>query len=239
MDIILIGSRGRMGQAVIDACPNDVQIVKYVDRHNIKEFLDDNTKIADVIVDFSNRSLTAPLSDYAIKTHTPLLIATTGQTEEQMSIIENTARYVPIFKSGNLSLGICLLLRSIKSIIKAFPNAEVDIIECHHRQKLDMPSGTALLLAECIARFNDGRVVYKSQCSPRNNKEIVIHSIRHGLEIGKHIISFSTDNETITLTHSALNRKAFADGAFVACRFLVKTQVGLYGLEDLLNESKL
>ncbi len=238
MDIILIGSGGKMGQAIIDACPRDSQIVKYVDKHNVRNFLDENTKIADVIVDFSNHSLTAPLLDYAVKTHTPILIATTGQTEEEMSIIKNASNHIPIFKSGNLSLGICLLLKSIKSIIHAYPEAEVDIIEFHHHHKLDMPSGTALLLADCIANINHGRVVYKIQSTPRDNKEIVIHSVRCGSEIGKHIINFSTDDETITITHSALNRKAFANGAFTACRFLINARVGLYGAERLLYEDK-
>lgn len=226
-----------MGQAIIDECPIDTQIVKYVDKHNSREFLEDNTKIADVIVDFSNHSLTAPLLNYAVKTHTPILIATTGQTEEEMSIINSASHHIPIFKSGNLSLGICLLLRSIKFIIHAYPDAEVDIIEFHHRQKLDMPSGTALLLAKYIANINNGSIIYKSQSIPRNNKEIVIHSVRHGSEIGRHIINFSTENETITLTHSALNRKAFADGAFTGCRFLINAQVGLYGPEDLIDEN--
>lgn len=239
MDIILIGSRGKMGQAIIDACPRDAQIVKYIDKHNIRDFLDDNTKIADVIVDFSNHSLTASLLDYAVRTQTPLLIATTGQTEEEMAIIKNASYHIPIFKSGNLSLGMCLLLKSIKSIIHAYPEAEVDIFEFHHNQKLDIPSGTSLFLADCLANINHGRVVYKSQSTPRDNKEIVIHSVRYGSEIGKHIINFSTNDETITITHSALSRKAFASGAFTACRFLVNAHVGLYGAENLIYEDKI
>lgn len=192
---------------------------------------------ADCIIDFSNHAATKDITEYAISRKLPLVVATTGQTEEELSMIKTASKQIPLFYSQNMSLGVAVLSCLAKITAKAFPNADIEIIEKHHNQKLDVPSGTAILLADGIrsvkddCEYNIGRHEY----GKRNKNEIGIHSIRMGGEVGTHEIIFAMGSQVLTLKHEAENRGLFAEGAMSAAEFLVKQDKGFYNMDNILD----
>lgn len=192
---------------------------------------------ADCIVDFSNHTATKALTEYAVKTGLPLVVCTTGQTDEEITMIHEAAKSVPVFFSANMSVGIALLVELAKTAAKAIPDAEIEIIEKHHNKKLDAPSGTALMIANAIktvrkkATFSLGR----SGMAKRTQNEIGIHAVRLGNIIGEHEVIVGTDTQTVTLKHEAHSRSLFAEGAVVAAEFLVKQKPGLYSMQDMIK----
>ncbi|MEG1683691.1 MAG: 4-hydroxy-tetrahydrodipicolinate reductase, partial [Oscillospiraceae bacterium] len=234
MNIIVNGAAGRMGRVVCGLIESG--------RHKVAARVDasctetgyfptleaTSALAADCIVDFSHHSATGTLLAYAIARHLPLVIATTGQTEEEHAQIVAAATEIPIFQSANMSVGIALLLQLSKLAAKVFPDADIEIVERHHNQKLDVPSGTALLLANGIrqvrqdATYNIGR----HENGKRTPQEIGIHSLRMGNVVGDHEVSFTTGAQSITLTHSAQDRSLFGEGALAAAAFLQGRQPG-------------
>jgi len=190
---------------------------------------------ADVVVDFSNHSSTEALLTYCTERNIPVVIATTGQTEAEHELILAASETIPVFFSANMSVGIAVLADIVKRAAAAFPEADIEIIEKHHNRKLDVPSGTALMLANAIydvrrnAVFNIGRHTN----GKRTPEEIGIHSLRYGNEVGTHEIIISNGNETITLKHEAENRSLFADGALKAASFLIGKPAGLYTMKEM------
>lgn len=188
------------------------------------------------IVDFSHHSATKKLTEYAVKNSIPLVIATTGQTEEEKQMIDEAAKSIPVFFAANYSLGIALLLELAKKTAAAMPDAEIEIIEKHHDRKLDAPSGTALAIARAIKEvrpevtFNPGR----SGNGKRTKEEIGIHAVRMGNIVGEHEVIVGTQNQTVTLKHEAHSRALFAEGAIAAAEFVTGKQAELYGMNDLL-----
>ena len=181
--------------------------------------------------------MTKEITDYAIKTGTPTILATTGQTDEEREIINEASKKVALFYTGNMSLGIATLCDVVKRVVSVFPDADVEIIETHHNRKLDAPSGTAKMLFEAIkevrpeAYANQGR---NGLCK-RDTNEIGINSIRIGNIVGIHEVRIGTATEQITLKHEAYDRALFADGAIKAAEFMCGKSAGLYTMKELLK----
>ena len=248
MKFIVNGSNGRMGKEVVRMIQegfDGVEIAAGVDINNsaaekfpIYENIDDFSGTADCIIDFSHHSVTKKLMDFAVERKIPVVVCTTGHTDEELDIIKKASENVPIFMSANMSVGIALLVNLAKTAAKAFPQADIEIIEKHHNRKLDVPSGTALMLADAIkeerpdceyviGRHNDGK---------RDKKELGIHSLRLGNVIGEHEVIIATDTQVISLKHEAQSRSLFAEGALVAAKFLAGCEENrIYNMNDMLK----
>lgn len=246
MRILLIGIAGFMGQEVVRLAQNGVknaEIVAGVDKNkpvcDIECFdsFDNARTDVDCIIDFSHHSLTEPLLKFATENRIPLVLATTGQTEEENAAILEASKKLPIFFSSNYSLGIALLIDSAKKVAAAMPEADIEIIEYHHNRKLDAPSGTAKSIFNAIkeVRKNAFPNLFRSQTGKRQKNEIGIHSVRSGNIVGIHEVIVGTESQTITLRHHAHNRAVFAEGALAAAEFLIGKNDGLYEIADLLK----
>lgn len=242
MNIIINGAKGRMGRIVDEAAvAGGHAVVARVDfGYGAGEglrTLDEYQGPADVVIDFSNHAATAQVTEYCVKRGLPVVVATTGQTEEELSLIEGAAKVVPVFLSANMSLGVALLADMAKKAAAVFPEADIEIIEKHHNQKLDVPSGTALLLARRIreARPRAEFLVGRHENGKRTRDEIGIHSLRLGNEVGVHEVIIATGSETITLKHEAENRSLFAQGALAAAAFVVGKAPGMYDMRSIIE----
>lgn len=194
----------------------------------------------DVIIDFSHPDCLDGLLSFAIKNQKPIVICTTGFSEEQMEKIKSASKNIPIFFSGNMSIGINLLIELSKIAAKAIgKNFDIEIIEKHHNQKIDSPSGTALMIANEIENCFNKKIPFvfdrHSKREKRSKGEIGIHSIRGGTIVGEHEVIFAGNNETISLSHSAQSKEVFAEGAINAALFLINKVPGLYNMSDLLK----
>ena len=214
--------------AVAPACPFPVY-----------ESASDFPDKADVIIDFSHHTALLPLTEYAIRTGTPLVVATTGHTDEERAWMQKASEQVAIFFSGNMSIGINLLIELCRTTSRTLGESfDVEIVEKHHNQKLDAPSGTALMIADALTEERDGtEYVYDRHATraKRTPKEIGIHSVRGGTIVGEHEVLFAGNNEMITLTHTATSREIFANGALKAASYLSHKRTGLYNMSDLIN----
>lgn len=192
---------------------------------------------ADCVIDFSNHTATALLLEWCRKNKTPVVVATTGHTPEEKQLIADAANDIPVFYSANMSVGVAVVANLARQAAAMFPDADIEIIEKHHNKKLDVPSGTALLLADEIktVRNEVEYVIGRHGYGQRAKNEIGIHSIRLGNEVGTHEIIISTGNETLTIKHEAENRALFADGAIAAAEFLQGKPNGLYSMKDVLK----
>ncbi len=247
--IILSGSGGKMGQAVkrtVAECPECcivAGISKNLADSDLFPTFTSPGKVnvdADVIIDFSNPELLDSLLTFATYKKIPIVICTTGFSQEQINKIKDAAKLIPIFFSGNMSLGINLLIElAKKATLVLGANFDIEIIERHHNQKVDAPSGTALMIADAIKstcvkdyKYTYDRHPYRSA---RSSNEIGIHSVRGGTIVGEHEVSFAGKDEVITISHSAQSKEIFAVGAVNAAKFLVSKPAGLYCMSDLLN----
>ena len=248
MRIILTGAAGRMGREMLTAVAateGRAEIVAAVDITGTEiagiptcTSLADVREEADVLVDFSHHSATCELLAFARDHKMPLVIATTGQTEEERAAITAAAARLPVFFSGNMSIGIALLISLARQAAAIFPDADVEIVEVHHNKKLDAPSGTALMLAEGVREVREGGeiTVGRHGNCPRKKGEIGIQSLRMGNVVGRHEIHVNTGSQTITLTHEAHSRALFAEGALRAAEYLVGRSAGMYNVRDLLGQ---
>ena len=237
-----------MGKAIAAAAGNGYDIVAGVDvnasalatacNFPVYEKISDFPEKADAIVDFSHHTALPSLLEYAKKTNTPLVIATTGHTEEELALMKEASEEVAVFFSGNFSIGINLIIDLAKQAAKTLGlDFDVEIIEKHHNKKLDAPSGTALMIANAIAEQRDEtEYVYDrhSVRKAREQKEIGIHSVRGGTIVGEHEVLFAGANEQITISHSAASREIFATGALRAAAYVAKKDKGLYNMSDLI-----
>lgn len=200
--------------------------------------LTDFTGEADCIIDFSHHSTTKALTDYAVERKLPLIIATTGQTPEEMALIHEAAESIPLFCAGNLSMGIALLTEMAKMAAKMFPDADIEIVEQHHNRKLDVPSGTALMLGRAIqeVRPEAELLVGRHENGRRTEREIGIHSLRMGNTVGVHEVIVNTGTQVLSLKHEAQDRGLFAEGALAAAEFLAGREPGFYSINDLVSE---
>ena len=246
--VILSGCGGRMGKAVAAAVGNEVRIVAGVDVNAasidasdfpIYESITEFSDKADVIVDFSHHSALPSLLDYAKATKTPVVVATTGHTDEELALMNETAKSVAIFHSGNFSIGINLIINLAKQAARTLgADFDIEIIEKHHNKKLDAPSGTALMIANAVADERDeSEYIYDrhSVRKAREPKEIGIHSVRGGSIVGEHEVIFAGANEVVSISHSAASREIFANGALRAAIYLAGKSAGLYSMTDLIE----
>ena len=244
MDIIINGANGRMGRILADAIEQSGthRVAARVDAGFCEgeglTALSQYDGPADAVVDFSNHAATAQVMDYCVRRDLPAVIATTGQTGEEQAMIREAAKAVPVFLSANMSIGVALLADLARRAAAMFPEADIEIIERHHNQKLDVPSGTALLLARriCEVRPEAKLVVGRHENGKRSLQEIGIHSLRYGGEVGTHEIIIASGSETITLKHEAENRSLFARGALAAAAFLAGKAPGLYDMRSIIEE---
>ena len=248
-DILLNGCLGKMGRVIIDSVSqrDDCRIVAGVDYKKTEEAFpfpvydsfENVTEKADVIIDFSNPAALTGLLKYAKYKKTPLVIATTGLSDEQISAIDDTASKIPVFFTANMSIGvnlICELAKKAASVL--YPDYNIEIIEQHHNQKLDAPSGTALMLANEISSVLPEKVDYEYNRHDKREKrptaEIGIHSIRGGTIVGEHEVIFAGKDEIVKISHSAMSKEIFANGAINASIYLKDKKPGLYSMKDML-----
>ena len=245
IQVLVHGASGRMGQMICSILQDtpDMALAAQVSpdlkenaAQNIFASLEHNTVLADCVIDFSNHTAAPALADYCAQHHLPLVVGTTGLTDEEFAAIAEASEVIPVFRSANMSIGVAFLAEIGKKAAALFPNADIEIIEKHHNQKLDVPSGTALLLADRIREARDDAeyVIGRHENGKRKPQEIGIHSLRLGSEVGSHEIILATDSETLTLRHDAENRRLFAEGALAAARFIVTQKAGLYDMRDML-----
>ena len=246
MDIIITGANGRMGRMLTDTirAAGEHTVAARVSPSFYTDSVENTYPVpeqydgpADVLIDFSNHGATASVLDYCVARGLPAVIATTGQTEEELAAIRAAAEKIPVFLSANMSIGVALLAELAKKTAALFPEADIEIIERHHNQKLDVPSGTALLLARRIkeARTEAEFVIGRHENGKRTKNEIGIHALRYGGEVGTHEIIVSDGRETITLKHEAESRALFAGGAVTAAAFLMGKGPGLYDMRDIVK----
>ncbi len=240
-----------MGQAVIRAVESGstCRIVAGIDANAdavspaysfpVYQTVSDFPGRGDVIIDFSHHTALPTLVEYSKKTKTPLVIATTGHTEEEKTLMAESAMSAPVFCSGNMSIGINLLMELCRTASRALgEHFDVEIIEKHHNQKLDAPSGTALMIADALKEERkDTEYVYDrhSVRKTREPQEIGIHSVRGGTIVGEHEVIFAGNNEIITLSHTATSREIFANGALKAAEYIANKAPGMYCMSDLIN----
>ena len=190
----------------------------------------------DCIVDFSHHSQTLPLLAFAKKHRLPIVLSTTGQTEEELAAIYEASREIPIFYSANMSFGVALLIELAKKTAAAMPEAEIEIVESHHDRKIDAPSGTAKMLVDALCEVRPTAYPHlgRSGQGKRTPEEIGVHSLRMGNVVGIHEVIVATQNQTITLKHEAHSRALFAEGALTAAAFLCGKPSGLYNMKDMV-----
>ncbi len=247
--IILSGCEGRMGHTVA-ACAEgrqEYKIMAGIDKRQDKNLpfpvFDSPEKItekADALIDFSNPALLDFLLAFGVRTKTPLILCTTGYSRQQTEKIHEFSKKIPIFFSGNMSLGISLLIELSKKAAQVLGNKfDVEIVEEHHNQKIDAPSGTALMIADGISSVLPEKMHYvydrHSRRKKRDSNEIGIHSIRGGTIVGEHKVIFAGPQEVLTIAHSAQSKDIFALGALRASAFMSHKDPGLYGMADLLK----
>ena len=247
MNILICGVGGRMGREVaklaLDGVRGAIPVAGYdilpVDTREFPTYTDWNavTEQVDCIIDFSHHTGTESLLAFATEKNLPVVLCTTGHTDEELALIDRAATKIPIFRSANMSLGIALLVELAKMTAKNFPDADIEIIEKHHNRKLDAPSGTALLLANAIKEIREkARFVFgRGGQAKREADEIGIHAIRMGNIIGEHEVIVGTDTQTITLKHEAHSRALFAEGALAAAEFLCGKPAGLYDMKKMID----
>lgn len=247
INVLVNGCNGRMGQEVIKQMDNysNLLLVAGFDKfdNNLNTFpvFTDIEKInekVDVIIDFSVPVATLNLLEYAKQNNIAMVIATTGFTDEQLNIINDYSKYIPIFKSANMSFDICLMSKIVANLAQVLKDTDIEIIETHHNKKIDSPSGTAMLLADSINKSLGNKMKYtfdrSSVHSKRENNEIGISSIRGGNIVGEHTVKFFGPFETFEITHTSYSRSVFADGALKAAEFIASQPAGLYSMNDLV-----
>ena len=249
--MIMHGCNGRMGHVIVDLVKedNDIEVVAGVDAFGDNNYdfpvfksLAECNVAADVIVDFSNASAVTGLLEYAVKENTPVVLCSTGLSEEQLAQVKEASTKVAVLRSANMSVGVNALLKVLKDVAPLFAEAgfDIEIVEKHHNQKLDAPSGTAIALADAINdAFDEGdkyEYVYdrSTRRLKRPEKEIGISAVRGGTIVGDHDVIFAGLDEVVTLSHRAYSRAIFGKGAIQAAKFLAGKGAGMYDMADVL-----
>ena len=251
INVLVNGCNGRMGQEVIKQMDNFPELFLSCgfDRTDdglntfpVFTTIQDISEPVDVIIDFSVPESTFNILEYALAKEIPIVIATTGFSDEQIKKLELASKNIPIFQSANMSYDINLMCEILKKLTPHFKDADIEIVETHHNRKLDAPSGTALLLANSINEANGNHMKYVfdrfNKKQKREKNEIGFSSIRGGNIVGEHSVLFFGENETFELKHTTYSRSVFAEGALKACEFIVKQPVGFYHMEDLVGFKK-
>lgn len=247
--VIMHGCNGRMGQMISGLCTADpeIEIVAGVDTYTEQKndypvfaSIDQCDVVADAIIDFSNASAVDGLLDYCEEKQIPVVLCSTGLSEEQLAKVDEASKKVAVLKSANMSLGINTLMSLLKQAVKVLAPAgfDVEIVEKHHNQKLDAPSGTALALADSINEAMDNRYEYvydrSDRRAKRDAKELGISAVRGGTIVGEHEVIFAGTDEVIEFKHTAYSRAVFGKGAIQAAKFLHGKAAGYYDMSDVI-----
>lgn len=242
MKILLIG-HGRMGQMIErTALASGDSMGGVIDIGNLSD-LETIGKVADVAIDFSAPPALPVVARYIRQTGTPLLSGVTGLSAEELAVFDGLGHFAPVIHSANYSLGVAVFRRALEEISRVLkPDFDIEIVETHHNQKADAPSGTAKILLDAVDPEHAYRPVYGRQGrpGPRDRREIGIHALRGGTEAGTHTVSFFGQDEVLEITHRAASRQIFVNGALRTARQLIRMPKGRYELQDLLfgGESK-
>lgn len=245
--VIVNGSLGKMGK-VLTRCVNEDKDTELVcgcsmptgetPDYKLYNKMSEIKEEADVIIDFSHFSALDDVLGYALKTKTPLVIATTGFTKEQLEQIKEASKIIPIFHSSNMSLGVNVMLKLVKEAAKALKGFDIEIIEKHHNKKVDAPSGTAIMVANAVKEvlpevtYNYGR---HGRDAKRMENEVGIHAVRGGTIVGEHEAIFAGLDEEVMISHRAQSKDIFANGAITAAKYLVNKEAGYYNMDDMLS----
>ncbi len=248
INVLVNGCNGKMGQEVVNQIEqnSDFLVLAGFDKEDLGNTsypvytnLSSITAKPDVIIDFSVPVATLNILEYARNNSVPVVIATTGFSEQQLKEIENYSKYIPIFKSANMSYDINLMAKILFQIAPILKDCDIEIIESHHNRKIDAPSGTALLLADKINKSLDNSMEYNfnrfSSREKRKSNEIGFSSIRGGNIVGEHTVKFFSPYETFEISHTSYSRSVFVDGALKASKFIIDKSAGLYSMDDLLK----
>ena len=239
MKAVICGANGAMGK-LIDGILGDAVVGRVsIDGENgvPKTFGELGNVGADMVIDFSHHTAVADVLKYARETGCAAVIGTTGHTAEEKELIYAAAREIPVFYSGNMSLGIAVLCRLARQAAAYFPDADIEIVEIHHNRKVDAPSGTAHMLFNAIrqARPDAVEVCGRAGEGKRKKNEVGVASLRLGTVVGVHEVHIHTGSQCLTLRHEAVTRAMLADGAVDAARFMEGKTAGLYDMESLLG----
>ena len=246
--LLLNGCCGKMGKMVIDCIKQfpEIELVGGIDKFPteaafpiFKDVKDVNINY-DVLLDFSRADSLNDLISITEQTKKPLVICSTGFTEEDLQLINEKSKTLPLFKTGNLSYGINLITSLLKKVAPLlYGNYDIEIVEKHHNQKVDSPSGTAIMLADAVKESLDEETVYvhgREGIAKREKNEIGIHAVRGGGIVGDHDVIFAGTGEVIEINHKAISREVFAIGALKACVYMSKvTKPGLYDMNDVIT----
>lgn len=250
INIALFGCNGKMGQVIakILSTDPDAKIAFGFDINteakNSFPVYDDIKNIrekADVVIDFSHPSMLGSIIEYCSSMCVPAVIATTGLSDSQLSDVDALSKKVAVFRSANMSLGINLLISlAEKASALLGDKFDIEIIEKHHNQKIDAPSGTALMIADAISDCLDKKPEYvydrHSQRKKRGKAEIGLHAVRGGTIVGEHDVIFAGNDEIVTISHTATSKEIFAEGAIKAAKFLTHQEAGMYNMSQLIGE---
>ena len=239
MRAILCGANGAMGKLIDAALPGEVVGRVSIDGENgvPKTFAELGKVEADVVIDFSHHSAIADVLAYTKSIGAAVVVGTTGHTAEEKALIDEAAKEIPVFFTGNVSMGIAVLCRLAKEAASYFPDADIEIVEVHHTRKVDAPSGTALMLFNAIKEVRPNAVANCGRAGEgkRTKEEIGISALRLGNVVGIHEVHIHTGNQSLTLKHESGSRAMLADGAVAAARFMESKTAGLYNMEDILG----
>lgn len=246
--VILNGCSGKMGKVITEVSSQfpSIEIIGGIDKYPVEcsypifMTCDDLTLEYDVLLDFSRAEALHDLLILTEKTKRPIVLCSTGYTEENLKLIDEKSKYLPVFRSANMSLGINLINSLLKKIAPLlYDNYDIEIVEKHHNQKVDSPSGTALLLADTIKNSLPVETNYvhgRDGQKKREKTEIGIHAVRGGSIVGDHEVIFAGTGEIIELTHKAISREVFAVGALKACAYMgTISEPGLYTMDNILG----
>ena len=248
--ILMHGCNGKMGRMITELVKNDdgAVIAAGVDTYTgiandypVYESIDQCDTDVDVVIDFSNAGAVDGLLGYCVEKKLPVVLCTTGLSEEQLEKVKTASRQIPILKSANMSMGINLLLKLLAEAAKVLGPAgyDIELVERHHNQKVDAPSGTALALADSINEALDNKYTYvydRSQVRKKREKdEIGISAVRGGTIVGDHEVIFAGTDEVIEFKHTAYSRSVFGKGAVEAAKFLAGQKPGMYDMGDVIR----
>ncbi|MGN0576655.1 MAG: 4-hydroxy-tetrahydrodipicolinate reductase [Ruminococcus sp.] len=246
--IVIFGANGKMGRTIYSCIKEreDFTVVGGVDlfTEQYADFpiVDSPAKLPekpDVIIDYSNPASLDSILEYCLSTGVPVVLATTGYSDEQINKIRSASQQIPVFFTFNMSLGINLLVQLAKKAASVLGDQfDIEIVEKHHNQKIDAPSGTAIMLANAINETLDNSKHYvydrHSQRKKREKSEIGMHSVRGGTIVGEHDVIFAGHDEVITLSHSASSKTVFAEGSINAAGYIKDKKPGLYDMSELV-----
>ena len=239
MRAIVCGANGAMGKLICGILGDEVVGKVSIDGENgvPKTFAELGKVEADVLIDFSHHTAIGDVMAYAKENPMAVVVGTTGHTVEEKAIIQEASEVLPVFFSGNVSMGIAVLCRLAKQAAAYFPDADIEIVEVHHTRKVDAPSGTALMLFNAIKEVRPQAVANCGRAGEgkRTKEEIGISALRLGNVVGIHEIHIHTGNQSLTLKHESGSRAMLADGAVDAARFMVGKSAGFYNMESMLG----